>query len=218
MYLQENVSLKQFNTFGVEARARYYVRIEDVQTLQALVADKAWQHLPWMVLGGGSNVLFVKDFEGLVIHMALDGITTIKEDSTQVWVKAGAGVNWHRLVLHCIAHDYAGIENLSLIPGTVGAAPIQNIGAYGAALSDVFDSLEALEVRSGTVHTLSKADCAFGYRDSIFKNTLKGQYIILSVTLRLQKEPTFKIDYGAIRATLEAMNVAQLSIKASSVA
>ena len=216
MDIQEHISLKPFNTFGVAAQARYYTRITEVQALKALVKDTTWQHHPRVVLGGGSNLLFVKNFDGLVIHMALGGITMVKEDRSQAWIKAGAGVNWHALVLHCIAQGYAGIENLSLIPGTVGAAPVQNIGAYGVELCDVFDSLEAMEISSGVVRTFSRADCAFAYRSSIFKNDLKGKYIILGVTLRLQKHPTFRIDYEAVRATLAAMNVSLLTVKAVS--
>lgn len=216
MLLQEHISLQNLNTFGINAQARYYARIDTVQALHELLAHAAWEGQPRLVLGGGSNLLFLHDFEGIVAHMAIDGIATVREDEDYVWVRAGAGVNWHQLVLHCVANDYAGIENLSLIPGTVGAAPIQNIGAYGVELRDVFASLEALEIRSGTVHTFDQVACAFGYRDSIFKNTLKGQYIILSVTLKLHKQPTFRTDYGAIQRTLAAMNVSTLSIKAIS--
>ena len=216
MLLQEHVSLKPFNTFGIDAQARYYLQIDALQTLRDFLAQPSLTALPQLVLGGGSNVLLLNDFQGVVLHMAIDGIAKVKEDQDYVWVQAGAGVNWHQLVLHCIANNYAGIENLSLIPGTVGAAPIQNIGAYGVELQDVFESLEALEIRSGEVHTFNHAACAFGYRDSIFKREHKGQYIILNVTLRLQKKPTFKTEYGAIRQTLEAMGTRELSIKAIS--
>ena len=216
MLLQAHVSLKNFNTLGTHAQARYYVRIDTVQTLLALLAHPSFQALPRLVLGGGSNVLLLNDFEGIVIHMAISGINPIREDKDHVWVQAGAGVHWHQLVLHCVANGYAGIENLSLIPGTVGAAPMQNIGAYGVELSDVFESLEALELCAGAVHTFDQAACAFGYRDSIFKNALQGQYIILNVTLKLQKQPTFRTNYGALQSTLAAMNVQKLSIKAIS--
>ena len=216
MLLQEHVSLKNLNTFGIPAQARYYVRIDTLQSLRDLLARPSLRALPRLVLGGGSNLVFLNDFQGIVMHMAIKELTTIRADKDHVWVQAGAGVNWHQLVLHCVANGYAGIENLSLIPGTVGAAPMQNIGAYGVELCDVFESLEALEVRSGAVHTFDQAACAFGYRDSIFKNALKGQYIILNVTLRLQKTPTFQTAYGVIQSTLDAMNVQALSIKAIS--
>ncbi|MEM9417071.1 MAG: UDP-N-acetylmuramate dehydrogenase [Bacteroidota bacterium] len=214
--LQENVSLKPFNTFGIDAQARYYLQVDALQTLRDFLAQPSLRALPQLVLGGGSNVLLLNDFKGVVLHIAIDRIATVKEDQNYVWLQAGAGVNWHQLVLHCIANNYAGIENLSLIPGTVGAAPIQNIGAYGVELCDVFESLQALEIRSGEVHTFDQAACTFGYRNSIFKNERKGQYIILNVTLRLQKNPTFKTEYGAIRPTLEAMGIQELSIKAIS--
>jgi len=216
MLLQEHVSLKSLNTFGIDAQARYYVRIDNVQCLHNLLLNEELKTLPRLILGGGSNSLFLNYFRGIVIHMAIDGIVTIREDQAHVWVKSGAGVNWHTLVMYCVENGYAGIENLSLIPGTVGAAPIQNIGAYGVTLSEAFESLEAMEIHSGEVHTFSKEDCAFGYRDSIFKNMLKEQYIILSVTLRLQKKPTFRTTYGALQSTLQTMNIRKLSIKAIS--
>ena len=216
MSLQEHVSLRSLNTFGVEAQARYYSCIQDIPTLQELLSQDQLRALPKLVLGGGSNLLLVKDFDGWVIHMAIGGIEKLKEDQASVWLKVGAGVAWHELVLYCIAQGYAGIENLSLIPGTVGAAPIQNIGAYGVELSEVFESLEAMEIATGMVRTFTKEACAFGYRDSVFKNKLKGQYIILHVTLRLQKQPTFCTTYGALQATLVTMGVQTLSIKAIS--
>jgi UDP-N-acetylmuramate dehydrogenase len=216
MLLQEHISLKNLNTFGIDAQTRYYIRIHDAQCLHDLLLYKKLRPLPRLTLGRGSNLLFLNDFQGTVIHMAIGGITTVREDQAYVWVKAGAGVNWHTLVLHCIEKGYAGIENLSLIPGTVGAAPIQNIGAYGVTLSETLESLEAMEVHSGVVHTFNKEDCAFGYRDSIFKNALKAQYIILNITLRLQKKPTFQITYGTLQHTLKAMDVQELSIKAIS--
>lgn len=216
MLLREHVSLKPFNTFGIDAQARYYLRVDTFQTLHDFLAQPSLKALPQLVLGGGSNVLLLNDFKGVVLHMAIDGIVKVKEDQEYVWIQVDAGFNWHQLVLHCIAHNYAGIENLSLIPGTVGAAPMQNIGAYGVELRDVFESLEALEIRAGKVHTFDATACAFGYRDSIFKREYKGQYIILNVTLRLQKKPAFKTEYGAIRQTLEAMGIQELSIKAIS--
>ena len=214
--LQEHVSLQAFNTFGVAAQARYYAHIADVQALEELPASPVWKEFPRLVLGGGSNILFVKDFAGLVVHIGIKGIEKVVEDSTHVWIRAGAGVDWHALVTYCVARDYGGIENLSLIPGTTGAAPVQNIGAYGVELSDVFESLEAFNLDTGKICTFSKQACSFGYRDSVFKNSLKGQYIITHVTLKLQKHPTFHISYGAIKTTLEAMGVRVLSIHAIS--
>jgi len=216
MLLQERVSLKNLNTLGINAQARYYIRIDSVQQLRNLLLCKTLKHLPRVILGGGSNILFLNNLEGIVIHIAVEGIAVIQEDQEYVWIQAGAGVNWHTLVMHCVRQGYAGIENLSLIPGSVGAAPVQNIGAYEVSLSDVFESLEAIEMHSGIVQTFSQKDCDFGYRDSIFKNTLKTQYIIVSVTLRLHKKPIFQTTYGALQSTLKAMNIQELSIKAIS--
>ena len=216
MNLQENISLTLLNTFHIAAKARYYSLIKDEHTLQQLLKNPFLQNLPKLVLGGGSNILFVKDFEGWVIQMALEGIQQVAADSNHVLLRVGAGVPWHNLVLYCVEKGYAGIENLSLIPGTVGAAPIQNIGAYGVELRDVFESLEAIEISTGTIKKFTKEDCAFGYRDSIFKNSLQGQYIIMYVTLRLSKQPTFHTSYGALQEVLAAKGVKQVSIQAIS--
>ncbi|MEM7055534.1 MAG: UDP-N-acetylmuramate dehydrogenase [Bacteroidota bacterium] len=218
MSIQAYVSLKSLNTFGVKAQARYYSCIKDTATLRGLLLQEKLKILPKLVVGSGSNILFVGNFGGWVIQMAIGGIEKLQEGEAAIWLKVGAGVSWHTLVLYCVEQGYGGIENLSLIPGTVGAAPIQNIGAYGVELSEVFESLEAMEVNTGVVKTFSKQACAFGYRDSIFKNTLRGRYIILNVTLRLQKQPTFRTAYGSIRETLAAMQVRTLSIKAISAA
>ncbi len=216
MSLQENISLKSLHSFGIQAQARYYSLIQDRTTLQQLLRNEQLKPLPKLVLGKGTNVLFTRDFEGWVIQMDLGGIKKVQEDSFSVWLEVGAGYPWHNLVTYCVQKGYAGIENLSLIPGTVGAAPVQNIGAYGVEFSEVFESLEAIEIKTGTIKIFSKKDCAFGYRDSIFKSTLQGQYIIWQVTIRLQKQPTFRIEYGAIKETLAAMQVEQLSIQAIS--
>jgi UDP-N-acetylmuramate dehydrogenase len=216
MSLQEHISLKALNTFGIEAQARYYSLINDIPTLQQLLLRPDLQALPHLALGGGSNILFIQDFPGWVIHIAISSIEKTEQDSSSVYLKVGAGLDWHALVTYCIQHGYAGIENLSLIPGTVGAAPIQNISAYGAELSEVFESLEAIEISTGATKTFYKSDCAFGYRESIFKNELQGKYVISYVTLRLQKEPTFKTEYAGIKEALAAMNVEELSLQAIS--
>lgn len=213
--ISENISLKHLNTFGIDVRASRYVEIRSVTDLSALAENAAFS-LPKLILGGGSNILFTKDFEGIVIHNRMEGISPEREDSDSYYVKAGAGTIWHDLVLYCIERNYQGIENLSLIPGTVGAAPIQNIGAYGVELKEVFDSLEAYHLTTGEMHSYSAADCVFGYRDSVFKKEKKGQYCIVSVTLRLRKNPAFNIRYGAIREILEKENVTELSVKAIS--
>jgi UDP-N-acetylmuramate dehydrogenase len=216
MSLQEHVSLKALNTFGIEAQARYYSLINDIPTLQQLLLRPDLQDLPHLTLGSGSNILFIQDFPGWVIHLSIASIEKIDQDPSSVCLKIGAGLDWHALVTYCIENGYAGIENLSLIPGTVGAAPIQNISAYGAELSEVFESLEAIEVSTGATKTFYKSDCAFGYRESVFKNELQGQYVISYVTLRLQKVPTFKTEYTGIKEALAAMNVEKLSLQAIS--
>lgn len=216
--IQSHVSLKPYNTFGIEANARYWVEISNEEDLQIILHLSDYIDKPKLILGGGSNVLLCQDFNGLVVKVAIQGINLIREDEAHVYVTAGAGVNWHELVVFCVERGYAGIENLSLIPGTVGAAPMQNIGAYGVELEQVFESLTAIHVLTGEKRTFLRADCAFGYRESVFKRALKDQYIITSVTFQLDKHPTFHTRYGAIQETLTEMGVSDenLSIKAIS--
>ena len=202
MQVLRDVSLQPYNTFGIDISAQYWVTIDSVDALQQLLRDPAYRSLPKLILGGGSNVLFTQDFRGIVIKMNIQGIEVVEENDDYGWVKAGAGVNWHALVLHCIEQGYGGIENMSLIPGTVGAAPMQNIGAYGVEMKDVFVSLEAVEIATGQVVTFDHARCQFGYRNSVFKHELKGKYIITSVTMRLDKKPIVNTAYGDIEKTL----------------
>jgi UDP-N-acetylmuramate dehydrogenase len=212
--IQENVSLTPFNTFGLAAKAKRFGVFRSIEELKEGLEAKGNDEL--LILGGGSNILLTQDFDGLVLKNELNGIEVVKEDNEHLWVKAMAGEDWHQFVLHCIAHDWAGIENMSLIPGTVGAAPMQNIGAYGVEIKDVFDELEALDKSTQTLRSFSNAECEFGYRESVFKKELKGQYVICSVTLKLRKEPVFNTSYGAIQETLEEMKISELSIKAVS--
>lgn len=216
LVIQKNIPLAPLHTFHISATARYYSAITSQSILLDLLEDPALRTLPHVVIGNGSNLLFVQDFSGWVIHVAIGGIERVAEDDACIHLRVGAGVEWHQLVMWCVARNYGGIENLSLIPGTVGAAPVQNIGAYGVEFSEVFEELEAVEIHTGKVHKFTKQDCCFGYRDSIFKNALRGQYIITYVTLRLQKHPALRITYGAIRETLEKMHVQTLSIQAIS--
>lgn len=216
MVVNENISLKQYNTFGIDAKARYFTEISSVTELRELLRQPGYADMHKLILGGGSNLLFTRDFTGLVIKNNIHGIEVIKENEENVWIAAGGGENWHQFVLYCIEHGFAGIENLSLIPGTVGAAPMQNIGAYGVEIKDYFHTLEAVEMGTGQLHTFDREDCQFGYRNSIFKNELKGRYLIVKVIFRLNKNPVFHTSYGAIRQTLDAMGVEQLSIKAVS--
>ena len=216
MPVQKHVPLQALHTFGVDIHTNYYSLINDPALLQELLNNKLLKPLRKIVIGSGSNVLFVKDFEGWVIHMAINEIKKIQEDNKTLLLRVGGGVLWHNLVLYCIERSYAGIENLSLIPGTVGAASIQNIGAYGVEFSEVLEYLEVLEIKTGIIKKFTKEDCAFEYRDSIFKNSFKDAYIILFAAIRLQKQPTFRTSYGAIEETLNKMEVKEMSIKAIS--
>lgn len=214
MQIQENFSLKSYNTFSIDAKARHFANFTNADELAGILT----QHpkLSPFILGGGSNILLTKDVAGLVLKNEIKGIEELHEDNEHVFVKAGAGENWHQFVLYCIDHNWAGIENLSLIPGNVGASPIQNIGAYGVELDDVFLSLEAFHLKEKKVYTFTNADCAFAYRDSIFKNRYKNEFAILSVTFQLRKKPIFHTSYGAITEELEKAGVKELSIKAIS--
>lgn len=213
MQLRDNFSLQPFNTFGIDVKAKHFAAFTAVQELQAILA---LQPETLMILGGGSNVLFTKDYDGLVLHNELKGIELVKEDKDHYYVKAWAGENWHQFVQYCIANNYAGLENLSLIPGCVGASPMQNIGAYGVEIKDVFYELEAYHIHDKTLVTFNREDCAFGYRESVFKRQYKNQFVILNVTYRLSKQPHYNISYGAIEQELEKMAVTDLSIQAIS--
>lgn len=214
--IQHNINLRSLNTFGIPVSSRFFTVIKQIDELQTLLRADTFRDVPKLVLGGGSNILFTQDFAGLTIKNEIAGIECVAETDDHVLLRVGAGENWHELVLHCIEQGYAGIENLSLIPGTVGAAPIQNIGAYGVELSDVFCELTAVDVMSGEVKTFQHEQCRFGYRESVFKSIYKNQYVIATVTLRLQKKPQFNLSYGALQTTLDEMNVKELTLKAVS--
>ncbi|WP_187631951.1 UDP-N-acetylmuramate dehydrogenase [Hymenobacter lutimineralis] len=205
--LDHNVSLRPFNTFGIEVKARLFARFRSVEELQALLALPAVQQAEKLVLGGGSNLLFTRDFEGVVLKNEINGLDIISQDEDTALVRAGAGESWHGLVQYTLEQELSGIENLSLIPGTVGAAPLQNIGAYGAELKDTFDHLEALEIATGQLRTFSHAECGFGYRESVFKGPLKSRYIVTGVVLRLRRRHQANVSYGAIRTTLDDMGI-----------
>ncbi|MBC7720434.1 MAG: UDP-N-acetylmuramate dehydrogenase [Pedobacter sp.] len=214
MQIQENVSLKKYNTFGMDVAAQYFATFSNVNELEEILN---YSQLPTsnsqLVLGGGSNILFTKPFAGLVLKNELKGIELIKEDAEFYYVKAAAGEVWQNLVLYCIENNYAGLENLSLIPGNVGASPMQNIGAYGVEIKDVFEELEAYHIKDKTIVTFKLNDCQFGYRESIFKRQYKSEFIILNVTYKLHKQPVYNTKYGAINTELEQMGVTDLSIK-----
>jgi len=212
MEIKQNISLKEFNTFGFDIHARYLAHIAHEKQLTKTLAEARQNSLPLLILGGGSNILFVQDYQGLVLRNEILGKEVIREDNDYVWVRLGAGENWHQVVLWSLDNGWGGIENLSLIPGTVGAAPMQNIGAYGVEICSVFSKLEAVNLESGTQHIFSTIDCQFGYRSSVFKSSLKDQFIITRVVLKLSKKPSFNISYGAISQTLGEMNVQELNI------
>ncbi|MEM8893805.1 MAG: UDP-N-acetylmuramate dehydrogenase, partial [Bacteroidota bacterium] len=216
MELSQNESLLPYNTFGLDQQAKLFGRFANVESLIGFIETDFLQDRPLLLLGGGSNILLTSDFNGVVLKNEIMGIQVVKENDDHVWVSVGAGENWHSFVLHAIANGWAGIENLSLIPGTVGAAPMQNIGAYGVEIKQVFNSLEAVALKDGSRHMFTKSDCEFGYRESVFKTSAKGQYVITGVNFRLSKQPTFNTSYGAITDTLSEMGVEDLSIKAIS--
>ena len=210
--IQQDVSLKSYNTFGIDAAARYFARFRSTEELSAALAQAPPTSL--LVLGGGSNLLLTGDFNGLVLKNEIEGIKKLREDADHIYIEAGAGVNWHRFVLYCLEHNYAGVENLALIPGNVGASPMQNIGAYGVEIKDVFESLAAFHIRDRTPRIFTKDECAFGYRESVFKGKYRNQFVITSVTFRLNKKPVFHTSYGAIQQELEKMGAGPLSIQA----
>jgi UDP-N-acetylmuramate dehydrogenase len=212
MQVIENFPLKNLNTFGVAANAAWYVDIRDEDDLQLLFAQDRWKDYPRLVLGGGSNMLFTADFSGLIVHVKIQGIRyEVKGDD--VFVTAGGGVIWNDLVNFCVENGFAGIENLSLIPGSVGAAPVQNIGAYGVELQDIFHSCRAFEIASGKIRVFDKEDCGFSYRDSVFKSALKGLYIITEVSFKLSKIFKPELTYGAISDELQKRGISNPGIK-----
>ena len=212
MKIQENISLKPFTTFGIDKKAIFFTTVETLNELKAALLAAKEKQLPVFILGGGSNILLTRDIEGLVIKLEIKGINLVKEEGDQLWVEVGAGEMWHGLVLHSIAKDWAGLENLSLIPGTVGASPMQNIGAYGVEIKDVFDSLKAMHRETLEMQSFDAEACQFGYRESVFKHAFKDKFVITSVTFRLSKTPNFHLEYGAIREVLAANGIDQPSI------
>lgn len=213
MKWQENYDLTPLNSFRIQAFARYFVQVNAVDELQSALRESKRKNLKLLILGGGSNVLFTRDFDGLVVKNNIKGIEVIKNDGNKVWIKAGAGEVWHDFVIQAISMGYGGVENLSLIPGTVGAAPMQNIGAYGVEIRESFFLLEAVEIATGQVRQFDLDQCEFGYRYSIFKGKAKGKYVITSVTFRLDKEGKVNTSYGAIASTLEEWNIPSPKIK-----
>lgn len=212
MTIQENISLKNHNTFGIDVKARFFVEITGLAQLQKVLDLTAYPKR--FIISGGSNMLLTKDIDALVMHINLKGISIAEENGETVEIKAMAGENWHNLVMWSLERGYGGLENLSLIPGNVGTAPIQNIGAYGVELKDVFVSCTAMDVITGELVAFDKEDCEFGYRDSIFKNGAKDKYIITSVNLRLTKKyHVLHTGYGAIEEELKNNGIVYPTIR-----
>ena len=205
--IEEDVSLKPFNTFGLEARARRFARCHTAGEVGVAAAEARHQGWPMLVLGGGSNLLLTRDFPGLVLKVEIGGVELAEATADAYMVKIGAGENWHALVLHALSHGWHGLENLALIPGTVGAAPVQNIGAYGVELDSLFDRLAAVDLASGALIEFDRAGCAFAYRDSHFKHGGRGRYAIVSVTLRLPRNRAPNARYAELRQALAARGI-----------
>jgi len=212
MQIEENKSLKEYNTFSIDCKARYFVSVSNLIELKKALKNPI--HPTKLILGGGSNMLLTKDVDALVIHINLKGIELISENQNAAIIKVMAGENWHEFVQYCIKNNLGGVENLSLIPGNVGTAPIQNIGAYGVELKDVFESCQTLSINNLTEKDFFKKECDFGYRNSIFKNKEKGTYVITSVTFKLTKtNHQININYGAIKDKLKENNIENPTLK-----
>ncbi|MGP8215170.1 MAG: UDP-N-acetylmuramate dehydrogenase [Bacteroidia bacterium] len=213
MKFYENYPLKDCTTFHARVFAKNYTEFSSTGELKEILSSEQVKGKQFMILGGGSNVLFTGDYDGIIIRNAIKGIEIVKEAGNDIYIKAYSGEKWHDFVMYCVNHNYGGIENLSLIPGTVGAGPIQNIGAYGVELKDVLQEVEAMDVNTLEIKKFSNAECKFGYRDSIFKGEGKGRYIIIAVTLKLRKNPEkVNVSYGSVSKELESMGIANPAI------
>jgi UDP-N-acetylmuramate dehydrogenase len=208
MIIVENVSLKPYNTFGIDVMAKSMADVRNLQDIQIFLNTSQFKNIPMFILGGGSNVLFTKDFDGVVVKISSKGILKIRETDDFVFLNVQAGIEWNEFVNYCLQNNLGGVENLALIPGTVGSSPIQNIGAYGVEAKDVIDSVEVVNIQNLQMFDLKNEECKFGYRNSIFKNELKGKVIISSVSFRLNKKHKLNFNYGAIR---EEFNKAQIN-------
>ncbi len=213
MNFLQNKPLKAYNSFGINAYAKFFATFNSTEQLAVLLDEAKKIGKPQFILGGGTNILFTKDFEGCVLKNNLEGILVTSENEQHIFVKAAAGEIWHTLVMFCLQNNYAGIENLSLIPGNVGASPMQNIGAYGVELKDVFHELEAWDKEDSKVVKFSANECEFGYRESVFKKRFKNRFVILNVTFKLNRHPVLNTSYGAIQQELEEMNVHEPTIQ-----
>ena len=216
MNIQSDIALGGYNTFHIDARAKYFAAVTSLEDIVALQKEDIFKNNKKLILGGGSNLLFTGDYDGLVIKVSIPGVLLEREDEHHYYVRANAGIVWHDFVRWCIDRGYAGVENLSLIPGQIGAGPMQNIGAYGVELKDVCTAVEVIDIATGEQHTFSSAECKFGYRESVFKHEYRDQFIITAVHFRLNRTPRFNISYGDIKATLDEMKVFDYTIRAVS--
>lgn len=212
MQVYQNYSIKKYNTFGIAATAKYFATFSSISELQELLKNNE-NISSNIILGGGSNILFTKNYDGIILKNEVEGIEMVNEDEEFVYIRAGAGQKWHHFVMYCVKNNYGGVENLSLIPGNVGASPMQNIGAYGVEIKDVFFELEAFHLHEKALQKFTLNDCDFGYRESVFKKKYRNEFAILNVTFRLRKKPEFNISYGAIKDELSKMTIGKLSIK-----
>lgn len=213
MEILENFPLVNLNTFHIQVDGRYYTRVASVDEIRQVLDFVSDREVPMLVLGGGSNILFTENFSGMVVEIDIKGINEVEQDQDSVVLKVGAGESWDDLVAYSVENGLGGLENLSLIPGSVGASPIQNIGAYGVEMKDSFEMLEFYDFESDAIRTIGPSECRFGYRNSIFKQELKNKGIILSVFFRLKKNPVYKTGYGIIREVLDQQGIKQLSLK-----
>lgn len=216
MNLSANYSLQSLNTFGIAATAEWFAVCGSPDVWTEALAEAKRHGRPVFILGGGSNILLTKNVSGMVLQNTVSGITLLRDDEDYYYVRAGAGENWHAFVMHCVQNGYAGAENLSLIPGSVGAGPMQNIGAYGVELKDIFYELTALDRETYERVTFNLEGCRFDYRSSVFKTTVRDRFVILDVTFRLRKKPVFNVSYGAIEEELQKAGVTELSLRAVS--
>jgi len=213
MEIKENYSLKNLNTFGLDVKAKHLVTFNVEEDIYEFLEKEEFNNEKTLILGGGSNILFTDDFDGIVLKSEIVGINELKRDEDNIYFEVGSGVIWDELVTYSVERGYGGIENLSLIPGTVGAAPIQNIGAYGAEFEDVFDELDGIDLTSGQKKKFSKAECCFGYRDSIFKREYKNTFLITKVRIKLDLSPKLKLSYRAIQDYKNEKNISKIDLK-----
>lgn len=209
--IKENISLKNYNTFGIDVNSNFFVECNSTQDIIEFIESYQDSNLPLLILGGGSNILFTKDFKGYILRPFIKGIEILQESDTDVIVKVGAGEDWDEFIAYCVERGWGGIENLSLIPGNVGTCPIQNIGAYGVEVKDVITEVEALNISTLKSEIFINQDCEFAYRESIFKRKLKGTHIITYVSFKLQKQPVFKLDYGKLSEELKRFDGVNLA-------